>query len=680
MRKIDDYKQLFESLPERYVVFDADNPPDFVMLAASSGYLDVTGKSLTQIIGKKLFDVFPDVSDLAVKNGKGELQLSLEKVIATKKPDSTGVIRYDLADKTGELQVRYWQATHYPLIKDGRCDAILQSTADVTELVLSSEQLKLANIKLDDALAAGLVGSWSWDIAKNSVTADKGLADIFGISADIALQGLPLATFVESIHIEDRDRISKQIEAALETGDEFEEEYRTVDSEGTVHWVIARGRLERDDSGAPVHFPGVMIDITSRKNAEAELQASEERLRFMADTMPQLVWITRPDGHHEYYNKHWYEYTGTNPGEADGEGWNDLFHAEDREKAWKIWRRSLKTGEPYEIKYRLYNAETDAYRWVIGRALPHKDANGTILKWYGTCTDINDSITELEQRKKLEAELKEERDRLEARVAERTSQLKLTNEGLRDEIKKRQRAEKKLVRYSEELQRSNHELEEFAYVSSHDLQEPLRKIQSFSDLLVEEYADKLGDGDQYLSRIKDSAQRMSRLIEDLLTFSRVTTKQATKADIDLNQVLDFVVNDLDDRIKRENGTVTIDGKLPTVRADETHMRQLFQNIVSNALKFHAKNIAPIVTIAATKSDNTHHITVRDNGIGIDQKYADKIFAVFQRLNVRQDYEGTGIGLAVCKKIVERYGGTIDVESKVGEGTIFTINLPADSEV
>ena len=126
--------------------------------------------------------------------------------------------------------------------------------------------------------------------------------------------------------------------------------------------------------------------------------------------------------------------------------------------------------------------------------------------------------------------------------------------------------------------------------------------------------------------------------------------------------------------------MTIDGKLPTVRADETHMRQLFQNIVSNALKFHAKNIAPIVTIAATKSDNTHHITVRDNGIGIDQKYADKIFAVFQRLNVRQDYEGTGIGLAVCKKIVERYGGTIDVESKVGEGTIFTINLPADSEV
>ena len=302
------------------------------------------------------------------------------------------------------------------------------------------------------------------------------------------------------------------------------------------------------------------------------------------------------------------------------------------------------------------------------------------MKWYGTCTDIDDSITELEHRKKLEAELKEERDKLEARVAERTSQLKLTNEGLRDEIKKRQRAEKKLRRYSEELQRSNRELEEFAYVSSHDLQEPLRKIQSFSDLLVEEYADKLGDGDQYLSRIQGSAKRMSTLIEDLLTFSRVTTKQATKTNVDLNQVLEYVINDLDDRIKREGGQVTVAGTLPTVRADETHMRQLFQNIVSNALKFHAKDSRPVVTIRAASVDGVHQLTIKDNGIGIDEKYLEKIFAVFQRLNVRQAYEGTGIGLAVCKKIVERYGGTIEVESKVGEGTAFTINLPAESEV
>ena len=679
MNKIDDYKQLFESLPERYVVFDADSP-NFTMLAASSGYLEVTGKKLSQIIGQRLFDVFPDVSDLAAKNGKGELQISLEKVIRTKQPDSTGVIRYDLADETGELQLRYWQATHYPLIKDGVCTAILQSTADVTELVLSSEQLKLANIKLDDALAAGLVGSWSWDIVKDSVTADKGMAEIFGIPADVALNGLPLQTFVDTIHTDDRERVSGKISHAVETGDEFEEEYRTVDSLGGVHWVIARGKLERDEHGAAIHFPGVMIDITSRKETEAELQASEERLRFMADTMPQLVWITRPDGYHEYYNRHWYEYTGTTHGETDGEGWNNLFHPDDRANAWKIWRRSLKTGEPYEIKYRLYHAPSDSYRWVIGRALPHKDARGTILKWYGTCTDIDDSITELEHRKKLEAELKEERDKLEARVAERTSQLKLTNEGLRDEIKKRQRAEKKLRRYSEELQRSNRELEEFAYVSSHDLQEPLRKIQSFSDLLVEEYADKLGDGDQYLSRIQGSAKRMSKLIEDLLTFSRVTTKQATKTNVDLNQVLEFVINDLDDRIKREGGQVTVTGFLPTVRADETHMRQLFQNIVSNALKFHAKDSSPIVTISAASVDGVHQITIKDNGIGIDEKYLEKIFAVFQRLNVRQAYEGTGIGLAVCKKIVERYGGTIEVESKVGEGTAFTIKLPAESEV
>jgi len=669
-----DYASIFNTLPEQYVVFDPKDR-DFVMVAASDEYLHITGKRRKDVIGKKLFDVFPDTSELAVKTGQGELSKSLEAVLRTHEPDSTGLIRYDIADKTGDMQVRFWRATHYPIIKGGKCVAIIQSTADVTELVKSNEQLKLANLKLEEAMVTGLIGSWSWDIQKDVVTADKGLANLFGVSQSKALEGLPLKTFIDSIYKEDRPHVSALIEETLKGGKDFEGEYRTIDSEGNIRWVIARGRVERNAEGAAVQFPGVMIDISSRKHAEEKLKDSEERLRFMADTMPQLVWITRPDGYHEYYNRHWYEYTGTQEGDTDGEGWNNLFHKDDQDVARKTWLKSLKTGEPYEMKYRLYNAKTNQYRWVIGRALPYKNDKNEIVKWYGTCTDIDDSIKEIEKRKKLETQLQLEKERLESRVAERTSQLKLTNEGLRDEIKKRQDVEQKLRQYGDELKRSNKELEEFAYVSSHDLQEPLRKIQAFGDLLVSEYSEGLGDGNEYLSRIQSSASRMSKLIEDLLAFSRVTTKPAVTSNVDLNEVLADTTADIEERIKREHGKVVIKSKLPVVCADETHMRQLFQNLISNALKFHATDRDPVIEIGYTSDDDYHKISVKDNGIGIDDKYQQKIFAVFQRLHAKQAFEGTGIGLAVCKKIVERYNGSIEVTSKLNKGTIFTVKLP-----
>lgn len=674
MSHVVNYQSLFEILPEQYVVFDVTRP-HFIMIAASDRYLSITNKTTDEVIGKPLFEVFPDTSEGAKKRGKGELEQSLENVIRTKKADDTGVIRYDLIDENGEMAVRYWKATHYPIFENDVLVAIVQSTNDVTNMVQSEEQLKLANLKLDDALQAGLIGSWSWDIPNDIVTADKGLAHLFGVSSLSAMQGLPIEKFINSIYAEDRERVSGLIEESVHSGTVFETEYRTIDTKNNIRWVIARGTVEFDDDGKPSHFPGVLIDISSRKEVESALAESEERLRFVTDTVPQLVWIADAYGNLEYFNQHWYEYTGQNDGASLGSQWSESLHESDKKRAEKAWRHSIDTGEPYEIQYRLYNAPTHVYRWVIGRALPYKNEQGVILKWYGTSTDIDDSIREIEERKRLEKELQEEKNRLESRVAERTSQLKLTNEGLRDEIRKRQKVEKKLREYSDELNRSNRELEEFAYVSSHDLQEPLRKIQAFSGLLVEEYTDKLDDGKEYLDRITSSAQRMSVLIDDLLTFSRVTTKPSVSKPINLNEVIKYAVSDLHDRIKKEKGTVTIQPDMPIVMADETHMRQLFQNLISNALKFHEQNKAPIVTISATLDDEECTIIVEDNGIGIDPKYSEKIFAVFQRLNSKHSYEGTGIGLAVCKKIVERYGGTIQIDSKVNIGTAFKITLP-----
>jgi signal transduction histidine kinase len=287
------------------------------------------------------------------------------------------------------------------------------------------------------------------------------------------------------------------------------------------------------------------------------------------------------------------------------------------------------------------------------------------------------SVKEVEHRRHLEGQLQQEKQKLEERVKERTTQLQLTNQGLIEEVNKRQAAEQSLSEYSEELARSNKELEDFAYVASHDLQEPLRKIQAFGNLLLAEYGDSLGlEGADYLKRMHSAANRMSTLITDLLAFSRVTRTQQQPVPVHLSQIVADVITDLEARITENEANVTV-GSMPMVIADPTHMRQLFQNLISNALKFSRPGVKPEVSVTSQQKDNGYVITVSDNGIGFDEKYLDRIFAVFQRLHERSSYEGTGIGLAVCRKIVERYGGTITAQSKKNAGSTFIIRLPAE---
>lgn len=264
---------------------------------------------------------------------------------------------------------------------------------------------------------------------------------------------------------------------------------------------------------------------------------------------------------------------------------------------------------------------------------------------------------ELEKRKMLEAELRLVNEALETKVKERTLRLEDMNQN---------------------LSRSNQELQDFAYVASHDLQEPLRKIQAFGNLLEEEYSQALGEGNDYLDRMRGAAHRMSVLIEDLLSFSRVTTQARPFDRVDLREVALEVVSDLEARIRDTNGKIHI-GKLPTVEADATQMRQLFQNLLANALKFHKEGVPPVIHVSARKLGPRWRIYVKDNGIGFEEKYLDRIFAVFQRLHGRDAYEGTGIGLAVCRKIAERHNGTIIATSKHGEGSTFTITLPVEQD-
>ncbi|MFB3131699.1 MAG: ATP-binding protein, partial [Rhodothermales bacterium] len=251
------------------------------------------------------------------------------------------------------------------------------------------------------------------------------------------------------------------------------------------------------------------------------------------------------------------------------------------------------------------------------------------------------------------------------------------------DITERKRAEVAFRKYMEELKRSNEELEQFAYIASHDLQEPLRKIQAFGDRVRSKYKDVLDErGQDYLRRMQEAAARMQSLITDLLMLSRVTSKAQPFVEVDLDQVAHEVLSDLEVRIERMGGQVEI-SDMPTVKADPMQMRQLLQNLISNALKFRREDRPPSVKVygrvlrgsaARGVKSPAYQIHVEDNGIGFDEKYLDRIFKPFQRLHGRNTYEGSGIGLAICHKIAERHGGAITATSTPGQGATFTITL------
>lgn len=430
--------------------------------------------------------------------------------------------------------------------------------------------------------------------------------------------------------------------------------------------------------------PGLLADLgpltetiavyLERHRAEDRVRASAARFRTLTEAVPLIVWTADPGGNVTFYNRRWQEYTGRTLAERPPGGWTDIVHPDDREAHYAAWAAAVAAGtDQFTAEVRVRRTD-GAFRWMLTVAIPLRDDAGRVTEWVGTLTDIDDR--------------KRQTDTLGVLVAERTAALRQANAALLDEIDDRKRAEEKVRAVAAELARSNGELEQFAYVASHDLQEPLRKIQAFGDRLVTKFKADLPDaGKDYVDRMLTSAARMRRLIDDLLTFSRVATQARSFAPVELTEIVTGVASDLDERTTSTGGRIEIFGRLPEVDADASQMRQLFQNLIANALKFQKPGVPPVVEVRAAAATlpgaspaaapiPAWELTVADNGIGFDEKYLDRIFQVFQRLHGRAEYEGTGVGLAICRKIVERHGGTITARSQPGEGATFVVTLPA----
>ena len=290
----------------------------------------------------------------------------------------------------------------------------------------------------------------------------------------------------------------------------------------------------------------------------------------------------------------------------------------------------------------------------------------------------SDTIALVIERKAKEDALEAYRNQLEELVDKRTTQLAKKNQELRREIKDRKHAQTVLRAYAKELETSNRELEDFAFISSHDLQEPLRKIQTFSDRLQSSYKDQLDErGQNYLARMQQAAVRSQKLIADLLLYSRISSSITPYTQVELSQTVEAVLHDL--RLNTNSDAVVHLTPLPTIQADAAQMYQLWQNLVGNALKFHLQDSSPVVEIMVihdeTVPEGFCQILIRDNGIGFDEKYLNRIFTVFQRLHTQDEFEGTGIGLAICRRIVERHNGRIWATSSPNQGSSFFVELP-----
>lgn len=335
-------------------------------------------------------------------------------------------------------------------------------------------------------------------------------------------------------------------------------------------------------------------------------------------------------------------------------------------------------GEAFTAEYRTITLR-GTERYVSLQALV---APGSEQTWERVLVTIMDVTA----RKEAEMALRQAHQELEKRVALRTRQLSEANRSLQAEIAERMAAEKALQSAMTELQRSNKELEQFAYIASHDLKEPLRKVKIFGQRLQERYENALDErGRDYLDRMENAIFRMEKLIDDLLILSRVTSKARPFLPVDLNQICEGVLKDLEVRIEQTGGQVVVH-QLPQIDADALQMRQLFQNLIGNALKFHRKEVPPAVEIQEVPPPATSEavaaapvdlccIEVRDNGIGIAPAFLEGVFKPFHRLHTRNEYEGTGMGLAVCQKIVDRHGGQIHLRSTPGQGSVFSIILP-----
>ncbi len=513
------------------------------------------------------------------------------------------------------------------------------------ELTMSEERFRLVSKATNDTV-------WDWNLARNTVWWSDNFTAVYGHAGE---ETGSRTFWVENIHPDDRERVRNSITRAVNNKQsQWSEGYRLRRADGTYAHVLDRGYLMLDEYATPYRMLGSMMDVTTLRHAEELAAVNREEKRFLAESMPLILWTADPKGIVNFVNEQFIMYTGKSLHELQQEGWQSVIHKDDIAGWEENWRHAVKGKLDFAMELRIRHLE-GRYDWFLHRTRVQKDMDGMSSVLVGTSTDINEQ--------KMAAEI------MEQRIQERTLALQRANQ---------------------ELEASNAELQQYAFVASHDLKEPLRKIHMFGNMLKERYQDNMEDkAVDYLTRIINSSSRMTNLINDLLRFSRLSQASFFEQ-VNLEVIIKEILSDLEILIHEKNAKVTV-SPMPAIEAVPGQLRQVFQNLLSNAFKFSGKEVQPIINITATRLKEKKFgsetdpdgpfvcISITDNGIGFDEKYLDKIFVLFQRLHTKDQYEGTGIGLAVTRKIIDKHNGLITAHSREKEGATFNIILPVKQD-
>lgn len=493
------------------------------------------------------------------------------------------------------------------------------------------------------------------EVARNVIEYGHNATLSLGIIADLKDPDKYLVAKIKDRNTSLNERINEGLVYAKRLVDKFNIESTATGVTILLHFKIPgvqkiiSSRIEQWIISFNVEAPVSPYDEIKRKNKQLQelaekLRESETQYKELTNSLPMIIFSMREDGELIYSNSWLEEFSGETLLQLNLNKWANIVAPEDHQPRWELWWKHVAEDRPLVQEIRLKEASTGNYLWHQLSAFPLKDENGETLYWTGFIVNIHDRKI-MEQTLKDNRELKEIRSQLEDTVRE--------------------------------LKRSNLELEQFAYAASHDLQEPLRKIVFYSDYLFKHYAQQVDErGQLYFNNMVSASQRMTQLIHDLLNFSKIYRDNLQLQKTDLNEIAAVAVNDLEVAINAKHAVIEI-APLPVMNVYPIQMQQLFQNLLSNAIKFSDDQRIPHVKIYALNGGNEVQLIFEDNGVGFHEKYLDKMFSLFQRLHSREKYEGTGIGLAMCKKIADLHDGSISAVSKPGNGARFIVTLPKE---
>jgi PAS domain S-box-containing protein len=639
------YLNLFHNLllqtPVAIAIYRGSN---YIVELANDKSLAVMGKDKS-FIGKPLFLAMPEL-EYPIKE-------TLDKVMQTGIPFKANEIELSLF-RNGKAETG-WFNLDYQAIRDddNTISGIFASVNEITEQVLARKKLENSDTRYNMML---LNSTFSFAVIKGKDLiidfANNQIKEVWGRGNDI--EGKSLFEIMPEISDTPFPALLDEVRV---TGIPFHGE--DVESPNRLHGnlkgkyffnFVFQPYLEADDTISGVTIIG--NDVTDQVIAKKKIEESEERFRSLADLMPAKISNSDAAGNVTYFSKHWLSFSGYSFEELRDFGYQKMMHPDEQQEFKKRFEHAAITGTDIVMEMRFKNSDGD-YIWHLNIVSPIKDKNGVLVNWVGVTTEM--------QRQK------EQREELELAVAERTEELSAANE---------------------ELIKMNTELEAFTYVSSHDLQEPLRKIRTIAGRILEKENKNLSDsGKNYLHLMQNAAERMQTLILDLLAFSRLSMADRNFETTDLNIIIEEVKNEFKDAIAEKNAVIEVK-EICEVKIIPFQFRQLMHNLISNALKFSNPKIPPHIKISSvnitySKKNEANlsphkeycHISISDNGIGFEKEFAEKIFEVFQKLHTKDEYAGTGIGLAIVKKIIENHNGIITVTSELMKGTTFNIYIP-----